>query len=277
MKCYDCPRACGADRDGGDVGMCGGGKRARIAKIIKPFDYEEPCLGTVTAVFFGGCSLGCSYCQNHKISRGACGTEYSDAELADLFDNADFSVDLVTPSHYISAIERAVALCKHKNSFIYNTSGYETPTAIKRAGVFSDVFLTDYKYADGALAQRFSRARDYPEIAVKAIDEMRKTPDEWIVEDGKKLLKRGLIVRHLVLPDCVDNSIAVLDDIARRWGTGTVLSLMSQFTPNGVGEPNARLRKIEYKLVAEHAVKLGFKTGYFQEFASASSAYTPEF
>ncbi|MDE6401259.1 MAG: radical SAM protein, partial [Clostridiales bacterium] len=133
MKCYDCPRACGIDRDNGNIGVCGVCKFARVAKIIDTFDYEEPCLGTVTAVFFGGCSLGCSYCQNYKISRGACGEEYNDAELAGVFDRARGAIDLVTPSHYMSAIERAVELCENKNSFIFNTSGYETTEAVKRA------------------------------------------------------------------------------------------------------------------------------------------------
>lgn len=276
-QCYDCPRGCGAARDDGVVGVCGGAKHARIAKIIDPFEYEEPCLGSVTAVFFGGCSLGCSYCQNHKISRGGAGEEYSDDALAKVFDGACGAIDLVTPSHYLSAIERALPLCKRDNSFIYNTSGYDTVDAVRRASAFTDVFLTDYKYADSDIAHRFSRARDYPQTVVKAIEQMRKTCDEWTEHGGKRMLKRGLIIRHLVLPDCVQNSIAVIDDIARRWGTDVVLSLMSQFTPNGVGEPSVRLRKIEYKVVAEHAVKLGFKTGYFQEFCSASSAYTPEF
>ena len=277
MKCVDCPRACRADRDNG-VGLCGGGRYARIAKTVDPFLYEEPCLGEVTAVFFGGCALGCTYCQNYKISRGSAGKEYTDAELAALFDSAKCAaIDLVTPSHYLGAIERATAITQTNRRYIYNTSGYETLEAVKRASAFTDVFLTDYKYANEDIGYRFSRARDYYKIAAEAMRAMREVKDEWEEAGGKRILKRGLIVRHLVLPGCVKNSIAALDVIAETVGTDTVLSLMSQFTPNGVGEPHAKLTKIEYKIVAEHALKLGFKNGYFQDFASADGSYTPEF
>lgn len=273
MICRDCPRACAADRENGEIGFCGGGRFAQIAKVIDSFGYEEPCLGEVTAIFFGGCALRCSYCQNHKISRSG-GEVYDDAALALVFDRAGSkAIDLVTPSHYLSAIERALPLCDSKHSFIYNTSGYETIDAVKRASAFTDVFLTDFKYADSDLADRFSHARNYRAAAVAALKEMRKTKDVW---EGKTL-KRGLIVRHLVLPNCVQNSLDVLNIIADTAGTETVLSLMSQFTPNGVGEPSVRLKKIEYKIVAEHAIKLGFKIGYFQEFTSANSIFTPDF
>lgn len=282
MKCYDCPRGCGADRErekNGKTGVCGGGKFARIAKTIEDFAYEEPCLGKqVTAVFFGGCALGCSYCQNYKISRGGVGEEYDDARLAALFEAAKNPIDLVTPSHYLTAIERALKLCTHEHVFIYNTSGYETLSAVDRASAFTDVFLADFKYADSGIAARFSRAPDYFDVAVMAIERMRKNvKDTWSEQDGQRVLKRGLIVRHLVLPGQVKNSIAVLDAVKERLGTDTVISLMSQFTPNGVGEPTERLRKIEYKVVMEHAQKLGFNNGYIQEFSSADSSFTPDF
>lgn len=282
MKCYDCPRGCGIDRESeknGKTGLCGGGRLARIAKTVENFSYEEPCLGgAVTAVFFGGCALSCSYCQNYKISRGVAGEEYTDDRLAALFDGAKNAIDLVTPSHYLSAIERALPLCKKHNSFIYNTSGYETVNAVDRASAFTDVFLADFKYADSGVAARFSRAPDYFTVAVKAIERMKENKsDVWEDKDGTRILKRGLVVRHLVLPGHVNNSIAVLDAIKDNLGTDTVISLMSQFTPNGVGEPSERLRKIEYKLVVEHALKLGLTNGYIQEFSSADSSFTPEF
>ncbi|MDE6618711.1 MAG: 4Fe-4S cluster-binding domain-containing protein [Clostridiales bacterium] len=279
MKCYDCPRGCGADRDNGKIGLCGGGKYARIAKVIDNFTYEEPCLGSeVTAVFFGGCALGCSYCQNYKISRGKAGEEYSDEKLAALFDCAQNHIDLVTPSHYLTAIERALHKCDREHMFIYNTSGYETVQAVDRASAFTGVFLADFKYADSELASKLSRAPDYFSVAVKALQRMRENiQDEWAEVDGQRILKRGLIVRHLVLPEQVKNSIAVLDTIKSILGEDTVISLMSQFTPNGVGEPTKRLRKIEYKLVVEHAQKLGFDNGYIQEFSSADGKYTPDF
>lgn len=278
MRCYDCPRKCGADRDGGAFGYCGGGRHARIAKVIEDFKYEEPCLGdAVTAVFFGGCALKCTYCQNYKISRGGAGKEYSDAELAELLSGSKAPLDLVTPSHYLSAIERAVDICGSLSGIVYNSSGYETVDAVRRAGMFTDVFLADFKYADDGLAERFSRAPDYTSIAVAALEKMRDTADVWTEENGRSVLKRGLVVRHLVLPEQTQNSIAVLDAVAKYLGTDTVISIMSQFTPNGVGEPSARLKRLEYKLVVEHARRLGFKNGYIQRFDSADQRFTPDF
>ena len=278
MKCYDCPRACGADRERGEVGFCGGGYYASVAKTIYDFKYEEPCFGqSVAAVFFGGCALRCSYCQNYKISRNATGEVYDDGKLAWLFDGTDKPIDLVTPSHYLSAIERAVGLTENPHEYIYNTSGYETTESISRAREFCGLFLTDFKYADGELARKLSNAPDYFDKAVAAIREMKKTADVWAGDGNNRTLKQGVVIRHLVLPGQVNNSIAVLDAIKAEFGTDAVLSLMSQFTPNGLGEPTARLKKIEYKLVAEHAMSLGFKNGYFQEFSSADGRYTPEF
>lgn len=276
MICRDCPRNCGVDRTNAR-GFCGIGEYARIAKIAEPFDYEEPCLGTVTAVFFGGCSLKCSYCQNYEISRAATGREYDDGALADVFAHAKYPIDLVTPTHCLSAIERAFSRAGGHKPVIYNTSGYETADGVRRAAAFADVFLTDFKYADNALAKRFSGVSDYFERASEAIEIMRETKDEWEQTPDGAVLTRGVIVRHLVLPGCVENSRAVLDHIAKTLGTDTVVSIMSQFTPNGAGEPSRRISALEYKIVTEHALKLGFRNGYFQDFSSASSAFTPDF
>lgn len=275
--CNDCPRRCGVDRERA-IGFCGGGIKARVAKTIVPFSYEEPCLGRLSAVFFGGCNLRCSYCQNYAISRAAAGAEYGDEELAALFDGLEGAADLVTPSHYIGAIERALPFCKVDRSIIYNTSGYETEDGVRRAAAFTDVFLTDFKYKDANNALKFSAAPDYFEYASRAVKLMRKSiADEWTEGKDGKILKRGLVVRHLVLPNCAADSVKILDFIAAELGTDTVLSLMSQFTPNGIGVPAERLKRLEYKLVVEHAVKLGFTRGYIQDFSSADAAYTPDF
>ena len=275
--CNDCPRRCGVDRDKA-AGFCGGRIKARVAKTVAPFLYEEPCLGELSAVFFGGCNLRCSYCQNYAISRAATGEEYGDEGLASLFDGLIGAADLVTPTHYLSAIERALSRCKVKRPIIYNTSGYETEDGVRRAAQFTDVFLTDFKYVDETPAQKYSAAPDYFEHASRAVRLMRKlNADEWVQVGDKKILKRGLIVRHLVLPNCAADSMRALDFIAAELGTDTVISLMSQFTPNGVGEPNERLKRLEYKLVVEHAIKLGFSAGYIQDFSSANEAYTPDF
>ena len=259
------------------IGFCGEKNTARVSKIISPFLYEEPCLGELSAVFFSGCNLRCSYCQNVAISRGGAGKLYSDAELAALFDNAVGALDLVTPTHFINAIERAITLCKCRKRVIYNTSGYETESAVMRAREFTDVFLTDFKYVDGGIAKKYSAAPDYFERASSAVKLMRAVRDEWANTETGRVLTRGLVVRHLVLPGHAADSMRVLDFIKAELGEDTVISLMSQFTPNGVGEPHTRLKPIEYKLVVEHAVKLGFKNGYMQDFSSADKTYTPKF
>ncbi|MDE7463875.1 MAG: radical SAM protein, partial [Clostridiales bacterium] len=274
--CNDCPRRCRVDREI-KVGFCDSGINARVAKTVAPFLYEEPILGRLSAVFFSGCSLRCSYCQNVAISRGAVGDEYDDEALARLFDGAVGALDLVTPTHYIGAIERAVKLCRTKKRIIWNTSGYETESGVKRAGEIADVFLTDIKYYDSEIARKYSAAPDYFERAKTAVKLMREKKDRIEQEDGQAVMTHGLVVRHLVLPGCAKDSMNVLDFVAGELGTDTYISLMSQFTPNGVGEPTARLSKIEYKIVAEHALKLGFKNGFFQDFSSADSSYTPKF
>lgn len=270
--CNDCPRQCNVDRKTA-VGFCNSGEMARVAKTVSPFLYEEPVLGELSAVFFSGCSLRCSYCQNVAISRGGVGEEYDDKKLSELFDGRVGSLDLVTPTHYAGAIERALMLCKNKKRVIWNTSGYESKDGAKRASAIADVFLTDIKYCDSAIAKRYSAAPDYFDRVKKAVKVMREKKDEVI--DG--VLTRGLIVRHLVLPGCIEDSKKVLDFVAGELGSDTYISLMSQFTPNGAGEPSKRLTRIEYKIVAEHALKLGFKNGFFQEFSSADRKYTPEF
>ncbi len=279
MICRDCPRNCAVDR-AERTGFCGCGRNAVVAKTVDPFKLEEPCLGDTSAVFFAGCSLKCSYCQNYKISRRPSGKEYTDEELAELFDSLvpNNAVDLVTPTHFLSAIENAARKTKTRRRFIYNTSGYETIDGVRRAAEFCQVFLADYKYADSAAAARFSAAPDYPETALTALKEMRRlAPDCWKETASGKILERGVIVRHLVLPGCVQNSVRALDAIAAELGTDAGLSLMSQFTPNGVGNPTARLKPIEYRIVAEHALKLGFTEGYFQSLDSADPDYTPDF
>ncbi len=274
--CNDCPRACGVDRTRA-AGFCGAGEYARVAKAIAPFTYEEPVLGELSAVFFSGCNLRCSYCQNVAISRAATGEVCDDNKLAGIFDGAVGALDLVTPTHFVSAIERALALCNTKRRVIWNTSGYESVEGVRRASELADVFLTDIKYFSPDISKRFSGATDYFERVKAAVKIMREKRDTVVGEGENAVMTSGLIVRHLVLPGCVDDSKRILDFVAAELGVDTYISLMSQFTPNGVGEPNRPLNKIEYKIVAEHALKLGFRHGFFQEFSSADGKYTPDF
>lgn len=268
--CRDCPRNCGVDRKN-QIGYCGANENAHIAKIVKDFAFEEPCIGVCDAVFFSGCSLKCDFCQNRAISRGESGAEYDPQALANLFDELGFSLDLVTPTHYLTVIERALALTKKPHRIIWNTSGYETKDAVRREVKFVDVFLTDYKYASESLSRELSHAPDYPQVIADALPLMNLGN-----RFNGEIMERGLLVRHLVLPNHSDDSLAVLDSIERLTGRDTFIGLMSQFTPFG-DILTRKIKPIEYKRVIAHARKLGFENGYIQELTSATDECIPKF
>lgn len=288
-KCYLCPRMCGADRERGDRGVCAQGSDIRISRAAL-HRYEEPPIsgsrGSGT-VFFSGCTLRCVFCQNKDISRGVnVGRAISPLELADIFLKLEaegaHNINLVTPTHFLDGIEKALKEAKPRLSIpvVYNTSGYERVESLRRLEGLIDIYLPDFKYASGELSAKYSSAPDYAEVASEAICEMfRQTGTYEYGEDG--LLKRGLVVRHLVLPSCRRDSMQVLDILATLVPTNEVLlSLMSQYTPEfyegDLTELTRRVTSFEYNSVLEHAQRLGFD-GFMQSRASASAVYTPDF
>lgn len=287
MRCNLCPRRCDADRDV-TVGFCGMGSKIRVAKIML-HKWEEPCISGDKgsgAIFFSGCNLRCVYCQNAPISHACHGTEISADELGEkmleLQSQGAHNINLVTPTHFSSAIREAIDKVRLRLEvpIVYNTSGYESVEAIRSLDGYVDIFLTDMKYFDSALSQEYSAAADYYEVAANALDEMLKIAPECVF-DGQGMMKRGVIVRHLVLPSHRADSIHLLENLSRRIDISKIrLSLMSQYTPDFYkGEKRALRRRIttfEYQSVAERAIELGY-TGYFQEIESASKKYTPDF
>ena len=289
MSCTLCPRKCGVDRDA-RRGVCGEGAAIRVAKIML-HRWEEPCIcgeGGAGAIFFSGCSLRCVYCQNAAVSRGEVGEEYSPAALAEAMlglqaQGAD-CVDLVTPTHFADGVIEAVNLANQnglRRPVVWNTSGYETVDAVDRLGGVADIYLTDFKYASPDLAARYSAAPDYPSVALAALKAMVAQTGAPRYENG--LLRRGVILRHLVLPGAWRDSVEVLRLAADAVGAeNVVLSLMAQYTPDFLREPEKypelcrRITTYEYNKAAEEAEKLGF-SGYFQEREAASSDYTPIF
>ncbi|MBO4583860.1 MAG: radical SAM protein [Clostridia bacterium] len=289
MSCTLCPRKCGVDRDA-RRGVCGEGAAMRVAKIML-HRWEEPCIcgeGGAGAIFFSGCSLRCVYCQNAAVSRGEVGEEYSPAALAEAMlglqaQGAD-CVDLVTPTHFADGVIEAVNLANQnglRRPVVWNTSGYETVDAVDRLGGVADIYLTDFKYASPDLAARYSAAPDYPSVALAALKAMVAQTGAPRYENG--LLRRGVILRHLVLPGAWRDSVEVLRLAADAVGAeNVVLSLMAQYTPDFLREPEKypelcrRITTYEYNKAAEEAEKLGF-SGYFQEREAASSDYTPIF
>ncbi len=247
--------------------------------------YEEPPIsgekGSGT-IFFGGCALKCVFCQNYEISRRAKGVNVSDEELVGLMlylqGLGAHNINLVTPSHYVKCLAVTLEKAKPKLGIpiVYNTSAYETVEQLRLLDGLVDVYLPDFKYCDDALAERFSHAENYFKRAGAALNEMLRQRPECVFEGG--LIKSGVIVRHLVLPGCAEDSKRVLDYLAGL-DKDMYISLMSQyFPPRELPPPlNRRLTKREYNGVAEYMLEKGFRNGWTQELSSATEEYVPNF
>ena len=282
MKCMLCPRLCGADRSAGEKGFCGAPALPVIARAAR-HDWEEPCISGSRgsgAVFFSGCNLGCVYCQNREISRTLRGKSLNVAQLRELFarlrDSGVHNINLVTATPYADVIAEALEE-PPGIPVVWNSGGYERLETLRMLEGKIDVYLPDMKYADDRLAMELSGAGDYFETADAAIREMfRQTgPCRF---DGEGLLVGGVMVRHLVLPGFLADSKDVLEWFAGAFPKGEVLlSLMAQYTPNGFGGPDRRLREEEWREVADYLYMLGIRSGYVQELSSAEGEYVPAF
>ena len=280
-NCNLCPRECGADRTAGELGFCGCPGQALVAKTML-HKWEEPALaGKVGsgAIFFGGCTLKCSYCQNRAISAAPVGKAMDSAELRremeTLIAQGAENIDLVTPTQYLPTIIPALTP-KLPVPVVYNCGGYEKAETIAKLNGLVDIYLPDMKYADDALARSLSAAEDYFAVASRAIKEMvhQVGAPQW---EGERI-KKGVIIRHLILPGNVENSLKVLDWIGDTFAPGQVLvSLMRQYTPMP-GLPAPFDRKItdeEYDAVLSWMYLNGLE-GFTQEAASGDAAYIPQ-
>ena len=280
--CTLCPRRCGIDRTAGETGWCGAPATALVAKTML-HKWEEPVLageGGSGAVFFGGCTLGCKYCQNAPISGRPVGQPTDSGELRrifqDLIAQGAENIDLVTPTHYLPTILPALEP-KLPVPVVYNCGGFERAETLRQLEGKVDIYLPDLKYAEADLAQALSGARSYFPVAKSAIKEMfRQTgPVQW---DGEKVV-RGVIIRHLILPGHVENSLKVLDWIGETFAPGEVLvSLMRQYTPMG-GLPAPFDRPItdeEYDAVLSWMFLNGLE-GFTQEKDAADKCFIPDF
>ena len=281
-RCTLCPRQCGVDRTKGEIGFCGCPDTALVAKAML-HKWEEPALagsGGSGAIFFGGCTLGCAYCQNRAISAGAAGERMDSAELRRLMESliarGAENIDLVTPTHFLPTVLAALEE-KLPVPVVYNCGGYERPEMIAGLKGKVDIFLPDMKYADNTLAKDLSGAGDYFEVAGKAIRAMFDAagPVQW---QGEKLV-RGVVIRHLILPGYIENSLRVLDWIGENFKPGEVLvSLMRQYTPMpGMKPPLDRpVTREEYDAVLSW-MYLNDLEGFTQDEAAATAAYIPDF
>ena len=292
-SCELCPRRCGAHRLAGRPGFCGATSTLRIARSALHFWEEPPISGTTGsgAIFFAGCPLRCVFCQNHEISQEGFGLEVSTARLAqmmlELQEQRALNINLVTPFHYAPHVREAVLMARAAGlelPIVCNTSGYERPEVIDAMSDVIDVWLTDFKYASSDLAKRLSRAADYPQVAAEALAMMlqrvRDKGGPLVGEDGA--MKRGIIVRHLVLPGQVDDSFEVIDRIWELCGNEVDLSVMNQYTPNETcrkagGPLSGPLDDDDYELVLDYADARGFERMWWQQGGTVSESFAPAF
>lgn len=290
--CRLCPRDCGAKRANGEVGVCGQTDRIKAARAALHY-WEEPCIsGTAGsgAVFFSGCNLHCVYCQNRSISTGKAGKEITVERLSEIFlelqEKGAHNINLVTPGHFAPQIAEALSEAKGKGlslPVVYNTGSYEYADTLRRLEGLVDIYLPDFKYMDAALGRRYSRAGDYSEIAKAAIAEMVRQTGEAVFEGGEEngLLKRGTIVRHLVLPGFVEDSKAVIKYLYETYGDIIYISIMNQFTPMPAladyPELNRKVTEDEYEEVVDYAISLGVECGFIQEGETAKESFIPAF
>jgi len=281
-KCIICPRECGIDRTAGETGFCRCPDVALVAKTML-HKWEEPVLagsGGSGAIFFGGCTLGCKYCQNRAISASPAGTPMDSAalrkEMEKLIAQGAENIDLVTPTHFLPTILPALRP-KLPVPVVYNCGGYEKAETVGKLNGLVDIYLPDMKYGDNALAEELSNAPGYVETALSAIREMvRQTGNVTFI--GEKMV-RGVIVRHLILPGQVENSLKVLDLLGENFRSGEILvSLMRQYTPMGIlpAPYDRRITDEEYEAVLSWMYLNGLQ-GFTQEESSATEAFIPDF
>lgn len=284
-KCTLCPRKCGVDRTRGQLGFCRQPGHIRAARAAAHY-WEEPVISGSFgsgAVFFSGCTLQCCFCQNGVISQENLGKDVSTEHLREIFqrliDDGVQNINLVTPTHFLPSILPALSP-KLPVPVVYNCGGYERVETLRELDGLVDIYLPDMKYSDAALAAKLSAAPDYVETAKAAISEMYRQVGPAVIEDD--IMKKGMIVRHLVLPGQIDNSLGVLDWFSEAFPQGDVLfSLMSQYVPMGKAKmmpPFDRcVTEEEYDAVLSYLDFLGIENGFTQDFSAASEDYIPDF
>ena len=288
-NCTLCPRNCHADRTSGQRGYCGMTWEIKAALASVHLWEEPPISGTRGSgtIFFSGCSLRCVFCQNHDISWQNFGKSVSTERLAEIMLERQaagvHNINLVTAAHFAPSIAEAVHTARDRGlkiPIVYNSGGYESVDTLKLLEGVVDVYLPDIKYYSPELSAKYSGAADYFLRASEAVKEMyRQTGENVFDENG--ILKKGVIIRHLVLPSCKADSFKILDWIRSEIGENSCVSLLNQYVPvyraSEFKEINRRLMSLEYTRVLDHFFEIGLKNGYMQEKASATSEYTPLF
>lgn len=289
-RCTLCPRNCNVDREAGERGVCGVTGEGILGARAALHMWEEPCIsgecGSGT-VFFSGCSLRCIYCQNYEIAHAESGKRITVERLSEIFlelaKKGAHNINLVTPTHYTPEIIRAVLrarACGLTLPIIYNCSGYEKVETLKMLEGIVDIYLTDFKYMESDLAAKFSKAPDYPTIAKEALKEMVRQTGAPVFDEND-LMKKGVIVRHLLLPNHLKNAKAVVQYVYETYGDQVYLSLMNQYTPlpqvRHIPELNRKVTDREYEKLLDYAIDLGVEQAFIQEGETAEESFIPSF
>ena len=287
-RCEICPHRCKVDRTNNQIGRCKSKDTVKIAKF-SIHKFEEPCIsgknGSGT-VFFSNCNLSCEFCQNYEISQKGYGKEITIEELADIFikqqENKANNINLVSPTSYAIQIIEAIKIAKKKGlniPIIYNTNGYENISTIKLLKGYIDVYLPDLKYAENDLGKKYSKVENYFEIASSAIKEMYNQVGK-IEFDEEGLIKKGLIIRHLILPNHIENSKKVLSWINSNLPKDIFVSIMAQYFPTynakKIKDLNRKITKNEYKRIEEFLYSLDIENGYIQDIGENEEEYVPK-
>ena len=287
MNCNICPRNCNVERKI-NAGFCGQSDKIKISKVMF-HKYEEPLISGSEnskgsgAIFFAGCNLKCCFCQNYPISHNNKGKTISIKKLASIIKKLEkkgaLNINLVTPSHFSNQIIEALKIYKPKIPIVWNSNGYESKATIARLKDYVDIYLVDLKYMNNELSLKYSKANNYVENATASIKQMKANQPKDIIENG--LMKKGIIIRHLILPTHTNDSIKCLDFIEREIGADSIVSIMSQYEPRYDAqyhlEINRKITPLEYKRVVNHAIKLNMTNCFTQDLTSADSKYTPKF
>ncbi|MDF2590162.1 MAG: pyruvate formate lyase activator [Anaerocolumna sp.] len=287
--CTLCPRDCHVNRIKGQRGYCRESSELVVARAALHM-WEEPCIsgekGSGT-VFFSGCAMGCVYCQNHNIAIGAAGKEITVNRLSEIFLELQAkeanNINLVTPSHYVPQIVDAIIQAKEKGlhiPIVYNCSSYEKVETLKLLDGLIDIYLPDFKYMEDEIAIKYSNAKDYANYAKDAIAEMvRQTGEAQFNDDG--IMTKGVIVRHLTLPEYLEDSKKIIHYLYKTFGDTIYISIMNQFTPldtvKNYPEINRKITDEEYEELVDYAIELGVENGFIQEGETATDSFIPEF
>ncbi|MDO5043824.1 MAG: 4Fe-4S cluster-binding domain-containing protein [Coriobacteriia bacterium] len=291
--CELCPIMCKTNRYEKPGAICRAGSKLRIARAALHFWEEPPLSGKAGSgtIFFSHCTMKCAYCQNYEISHDGFGVDISEHRLYEIFyelkEQGALNINLVTPSHFADAIARVIKRAKADGfdlPIVYNTSAYERQEAIVALRDLVDIWLADYRYADNVLAQKYSRTRDYPEYALKAIEQMKQNLEDrgGRLLNVEGIMQRGLIVRHLILPNQVEHSLEALQRLYDTFGADLELSIMNQFTPvhsryQNHDELKRSVSAEEYERVLDFADDLGFEQYYWQDGPAMSESFIPPF